>query len=353
MIRVTGTSLLAAGLLVACASAPPVVEEPIDALYAEHRHQGRYYNPWAPFTPSWMGLIKAYLRPNPYADAPELPVPRRALSLKQLTPPPAPQISWLGHATTLIQAGGSAIVTDPHLTERALIYRRQSAPALAAEQVATLPELKLALISHNHYDHLDADTVAALPADLNWLVPAGLGAWFRARGRHRVHALDWWQQVRVDGWLATCVPLQHWSSRIGMGRDTSLWCGWLLERDELRVLFVGDSGYFHGFAEIGRRFGPIDVAILPIGAYAPRDFLGYQHMDPAQAWQATQDLQARYLIPVHWGAFDFSQEPLAEPPQELMRQVRAAGGDPRRAVVLPVGGQWRLPADAKPSERPR
>ena len=130
MIRVTGTSLLAAGLLVACASAPPVVEEPIDALYAEHRHQGRYYNPWAPFTPSWMGLIKAYLRPNPYAGAPELPVPRRALSLKQLTPPPAPQISWLGHATTLIQAGGSAIVTDPHLTERALIYRRQSAPAL-------------------------------------------------------------------------------------------------------------------------------------------------------------------------------------------------------------------------------
>ena len=95
------------------------------------------------------------------------------------------------------------------------------------------------------------------------------------------------------------------------------------------------------------------MAILPIGAYAPRDFLGYQHMDPAQAWQATQDLQARYLIPVHWGAFDFSQEPLAEPPQELMRQVRAAGGDPRRAVVLPVGGQWRLPADAERSERPR
>lgn len=344
MRRLACVLLIAAGLISACASTPSVVDDPVAALYADHRHQGRYYNPWAPFTPSWLGLIKAYLRPNPYGDAADLPVPKRALALSHLTPPPSvPTITWLGHATTLVQVGGSAVITDPHLSDRALIYRRQTAPALAAEQLALLPDLKLALISHNHYDHLDADTVDALPAELNWLVPAGLGAWFRARGRPRVHALDWWQQVRVDGWLATCVPLQHWSSRIGMGRDTSLWCGWLLERDDLRVLFVGDSGYFAGFAEIGRRFGPIDVAILPIGAYAPRDFLGYQHMDPGQAWQATRDLQARHLIPVHWGAFDFSQEPLAEPPQELLRQIRAAGGDLQQAVVLPVGGQWQLP----------
>lgn len=349
MSRSTVLLLLGASLISACASAPPVVDDPIAALYAEHRHQGRYYNPWAPFTPSWLGLIKAYLQPNPYAGARELPVPQRALSVDQLTPPPrSPQISWLGHATTLIQAGGSAVITDPHLSDHALIYRRKTAPALSAEQLATLPDLKLAVISHNHYDHLDAETVEALPADLNWLVPAGLESWFAERGRERVHALDWWQQVRVDGWLATCVPLQHWSSRIGMGRDTSLWCGWLLERGALRVLFVGDSGYFHGFAEVGRRFGPIDVAVLPIGAYAPRDFLGYQHMDPAQAWQATLDLQARYLIPVHWGAFDFSQEPLAEPPQELRRQLHGAGGDPGRAVVLPVGGQWQLPEAGLP-----
>lgn len=342
----TGVLLL---VLCACASQPPSHEDPVAALSAEHHHEGRYFNPWAPFNPSLWGLLKAFFASNPYDGQPEPPVPQQTLRAEQLQGAlAAPQFTWLGHASTLIRMGGSAVITDPHLTDRALVYRRQTPPALTAQEVAGLPELELALISHNHYDHLDADTVTALPADLAWLVPAGLAPWFREQGRHNVHALDWWQQVQIGAWAATCVPLQHWSSRIGMGRDTTLWCGWLLEREDLRVLFVGDSGYFHGFAEIGHRYGPIDVAILPIGAYAPRDFLGYQHMDPAQAWQATQDLRARYLIPVHWGAFDFAQEPLGEPPLALLRHLHSTGGDPGRAVVLPIGGQWQLPA--RPTE---
>lgn len=338
--------ILAAGMawmLAGCASPLPIDPSLSEQqqLYAPHQHEGRYYNPWAPFEPSIWGLFKAFLSPNPYdrSSPPQVPIQALAPSAVQGRVDGL-QVSWLGHATSLIQQGDSRVLTDPHLSDSALFYDRDTPPALRAD---ALPPIDLALISHNHYDHLDEDTVRAMPAGQNWVVPLGVKRWFAERGREQVVELDWWQQAEVAGWQVTCVPLQHWSTRWGVGTDETLWCGWLLERGSRRLIFVGDSGYFHGFAEIGRRYGPIDVAILPIGAYSPRGYLGYQHMDPAQAWRATEDLQARYLIPVHWGAFDFSQEPLDEAPKELRRAMAAAGADPKRAVILPIGGQWQLP----------
>ena len=122
-----------------------------------------------------------------------------------------------------------------------------------------------------------------------------------------------------------------------------LWCSWLIDSGERRYFFGGDTGYFHGFREFGRRFGPIDVALLPIGAYAPRWFMRYQHMDPAEAYQAFLDLGAAHMIGIHWGTFDLTDEPLDLAPRELREVVEAAGGDPGRALTLAIGERWFVP----------
>ena len=329
-------------LLLACtppASVRPAADTSVATLYAEHYHDGVYFNPWAPFEVSWMNLLRAYLQPNPHDRSRPPQVAQQELNPELLAQPvTTPTLSWLGHATVAIQAGDDLLLTDPHLSDGVPLYARKTPPAVA---LAQLPDPRLAVISHNHYDHLDEDTVMGLSAGVHWLVPKGLAAWFEARGR-KVSELDWWQSVSDGPWTLTCVPMQHWSRRWGQAKNETLWCGWLIEGHGSRYFFAGDSGYFHGFAEIGRQLGPIDVALLPIGAYAPRWFLGYQHMAPEEALQAFVDLRARYLLPVHWGAFDFAQEPLDEPPRALMRAAEAAGLG-AAVKVFPVGGRFELP----------
>ena len=130
-----------------------------------------------------------------------------------------------------------------------------------------------------------------------------------------------------------------------MRRNATLWCSWLLDSGARRYYFAGDSGYFHGFAEFGRRFAPIDVAFLPIGAYEPRWFMRYQHVNPAEALAAAQALRARELVGMHWGTFVLTDEPLDEPPRALARAVAAGGGDASAVRLLAVGERFVLPAD--------
>ena len=126
-----------------------------------------------------------------------------------------------------------------------------------------------------------------------------------------------------------------------MRRNSALWCSWLLDSGKRRVYFAGDSGAFPGFAEIGRRLPGIDVALLPIGAYEPRWFMRYQHMDPAEAYRAFHDLGARWMLPMHWGTFDLTDEPADLAPEVLAQVVAAAGGDPR-VHTLAIGERWRM-----------
>jgi L-ascorbate metabolism protein UlaG (beta-lactamase superfamily) len=206
-----------------------------------------------------------------------------------------------------------------------------------------VPPHAFGLISHSHYDHLDAWSVERLPASMGWYVPMGLGDWFRARGRSDVTELDWWQSARRGRFTITCLPSQHWSRRIELGTNQTLWCAWLVDSGLRRYFFAGDTGYFHGFAEFGRRFAPIDVALLPIGAYEPRWFMRYQHMNPAEAYQAFLDLRAGHMIGVHWGTFDLTDEPADLAPRALAEAVRAANGDASRAMTLAIGERWHLP----------
>ncbi|HZF13884.1 MAG TPA: MBL fold metallo-hydrolase [Thermoanaerobaculia bacterium] len=314
-------------------------------LYAPHGEPGRFWNPWAPMTTGFSQLLRWKLRKNPYSPRrpPRVPVVANdgAYLASRAADAEPPSLTWVGQSTYVLQEGGEVFVTDPHWGARALLPRRQSPPGLP---LSAIPAHACALLSHNHYDHLDAWTVDRLPPEVRWFVPRGVGRWFRGRKPREVVELDWWESARHGRFTLTCLPAQHWSNRISVKRNATLWCSWLLDSGDRRTYFAGDSGYFHGFAEFGRRFGPIDAALLPIGAYEPRWFMRYQHMDPGEALRAFRDLGARHLFGMHWGTFDLTDEPIDLAPAVLAREVAAAGEDPSRVHALAVGERFPLAA---------
>jgi N-acyl-phosphatidylethanolamine-hydrolysing phospholipase D len=309
-----------------------------DLLYAPHGQPGHFFNPWAPFKNRLLQVLQWKLGKNPYDKSapPRVPVVANDGGyLKDREQPPS--VTWVGHSTFAVQDGGDVFLTDPHFGRRALVPARLTPTGIPLEAV---PPEAFAVLSHNHYDHMDAWTVRHLPDTLSWFVPLGLGAWFRKQGRQAVE-MDWWQSARHGRWTLTCLPAQHWSDRLGMGRNATLWCSWLLDSGERRYYFAGDSGYYHGFAEIGRRFPGIDVAFVPIGAYEPRWFMRAQHVDPAEGYQAFLDLGARTMIPMHWGCFDLTDEPVDLAPKVLAEVLEQKGADRERVRTLTVGERWR------------
>jgi N-acyl-phosphatidylethanolamine-hydrolysing phospholipase D len=315
-------------------------------LFAPHRARGRFFNPWMQPPTRHRDLLRWKLEHNPYDKRSPPRVPVVLNDGAYLADAGAPDsITWVGHSTFAVQDNGEVFLTDPHWGPRALLPRRLSPPGIP---LAAVPPGAFALLSHNHYDHLDAWTVARLPATVDWYAPLGLGRWLRqSAGRAALPAavveLDWWQSVRRGTWTLTCLPSQHWSNRLDARRNTTLWCSWLLDSGSRRYYFAGDTGYFPGFAEIGRRFAPIDVAFLPIGAYEPRWFMAYPHLDPGEAYHAFLDLGARWLVPMHWGTFDLTNEPVDLPPRALADAVASRRGDSDRVRLMAVGERWLLP----------
>ena len=252
-----------------------------------------------------------------------------------------PSITWVGHATLLVQMNGINILTDPQWSERASPVswagpRRLSPPGLAFEG---LPRIDVVLISHDHYDHLDLDTVKRLAAahDPLFLVPLGLKAWFAENGITRVEEMDWWQEREYRGLKYVCLPAQHFSQRTLTDANQRLWASWSVLSAQRRFYFSGDTGYFTFFKEIGQRLGPFDVAALAIGAYEPPEMMRFVHLTPEQAVQAFVDLNARALLGIHWGTFDLAEEPLDEPPQRMLAEVRRRKIDASRAWIFKIG----------------
>jgi N-acyl-phosphatidylethanolamine-hydrolysing phospholipase D len=339
--RLRLAALLAAAIaLRAAADGIPAADlDPVAALYAPHGDVGSgFFTPWSENPNSLWRVLRWQFSHNEYdrSRAPVVPtVPNDGSALA--TTAETPTFTWVGHATFAIHDGDDVILTDPHWGERALIPVRIVPPGIP---LTAVPPDAFAVISHSHYDHLDAYTVDALPVSVQWFVPLGLADWFRKRGRPNVTELDWWQSAQRGRWTITCLPSQHWSRRIELGTNRSLWCAWLIDSGARRYFFAGDTGYFQGFAEYGRRFGPIDVALLPIGAYAPRWFMRWQHMDPREAIQAFRDLRAQAMLGMHWGTFDLTDEPVDLPPRELAALVAEQGLDPQRVRALAVGEAW-------------
>lgn len=189
------------------------------------------------------------------------------------------QVTWLGHATVLVEMDGLVLLTDPMFSQRAspmafMGPKRYRGPPCTVQQ---LPQVDAVVISHSHYDHLDADSVTALNArfgsDLHWFVPLGLAGWMQKAGCINVVELDWWMGSRIPGrddFTVFCTPAQHWCKRSALDDNRALWGSWTVVGPHNRFFFAGDTGYCSSFEEIGRHFGPFDLAALPIGAYLPR-----------------------------------------------------------------------------------
>ena len=244
-------------------------------------------------------------------------------------------MTWIGHASFLLQLGGSSALIDPVLSPTlGGVIRRNVPPGL--DWNALPRKIDVVLVTHNHLDHMDAPTLKRLGPDPVYCVPQGLGNWFRRAGLGRVVEMQWWQRESIAGLDITFVPAQHWSRRGLTDINASWWGGFVIERGGIRVYHSGDTAWFEGFAEIGQRCGEIDAAMLPIGAYAPRWFMRHQHMNPDDAVKAFAALGARRFVAMHWGTFKLTDEDLREPPQllrEIWQQQRRAPSQPEIPAI--------------------
>nr|XP_020455327.1 N-acyl-phosphatidylethanolamine-hydrolyzing phospholipase D isoform X3 [Monopterus albus] len=292
-------------------------------------NHGRFINPWPTWQfPSYLLALRFLFWDKNHSNVPaskealdnELPVmePYFVQNADLSLPGPGMRVTWLGHATVLVEMDGLNLLTDPIFSQRASPFqlvgpKRYRGPPCTVEQ---LPRIDAIVISHSHYDHLDAGSVASLNArfggELRWFVPLGLMDWLVKMGCENVMELDWWEENCVPGHddvTFVCTPSQHWSQRTAMDSNK----------------------------EIGRRFGPFDLAAIPIGAYLPRDVMQGQHVDPEEAVQIHQDLQAKQSVAMHWGTFVLSNEYYLEPPIRLREALAQKGLKPESFFTLHHG----------------
>jgi N-acyl-phosphatidylethanolamine-hydrolysing phospholipase D len=234
-----------------------------------------------------------------------------------------PSAVWIGHSTYLIEVGGLTILTDPVWDEYCSpvpipALRRLNQPPI---QLADLPPIDIVLISHNHYDHLDAKTVTWLNKfhpQIQWIVPSRLAPWFFRKNIYNVKELAWWKSFTMQNAKVTAVPAQHFSGRSLLDTNKTHWCGYVLETGGKRIYFVGDTGYNNkDFKEIGRRFSHMDLSLIPIGTYSPQKFMQPVHINPQEAVQIHEDVKSTLSLGMHWNTFCLSDEPKDRPPFDL------------------------------------
>ena len=360
--RIAGIAALAMAAGLAAVSGCSTVNPYYDASKPHHRPEG------------FQNIDPAAWMPRPFGDFMRwrgerltLDIPAPKLDLAALVPDLGFirgrsnhfSVTWIGHATALVQIGHVNVLTDPHFSERAspaqwIGPKRWQPPAVRIEE---LPRIDVVLISHNHYDHLDEDSVRALNAQAGgpplFIVPLGIERWLASIGISNARALDWWDSVKVKDLAVHLTPVQHWSRRTFADTNTTLWGGFVVEGESRgkrrRVFFTGDTGYskLH-FTEIGKRFGSVDLALIPIGAYEPRWFMSAQHVNPEEAVQIHRDLDARLSIGIHWGTFQLTDEPLDQPVADLSAARSKLGVDPRAFITLRHGQTLRLDPFDKP-----
>ena len=248
-------------------------------------------------------------------------------------------VVWLGHASLWIGIGGVSVAIDPVLGNIPM-FRRHTPLPFPKEVL----KADLILITHAHYDHFDAPSLIELlrlNPDVTVVAPQGFWRYLkRLVPRERCFELEWWESVMVCGLFITLTPAKHWSRRTPFDTNRALWGGYVIQNHEHCVFHAGDTAYDAHFAEIAEHFA-IDEAFLPIGAYRPEEVMKENHLDPAEAVQAFRDLGAKRLIPIHYGTFRLSDEPLDEPPQILSRIVESAV-EPIDVQMLRIGEIYRF-----------
>ena len=251
-------------------------------------------------------------------------------------------LTWIGHASFLMQFNDLNVLVDPNFANWLFLLKRIKRAGMKIED---LPPIDLVLLTHAHYDHFHRPTLRKLPSPGIAVMPWGMGELARDLGFGRIIELQWWESFTHKDWKVTLTPSKHWGARTitDMHRGYG---GFILEHQGRRIYHVGDSAYFHGFKEIGRKCPP-EIALLPIGAYYPDSFR-HVHMGPDQAVKAFKDLKAQWLIPMHYGAFKLSFEALDEPPRWLKELCDSNNLNQNLKILeegLPV--VFEKPADAK------
>ena len=250
------------------------------------------------------------------------------------------KIRFVGHATVFIETGGVSFVTDPMLSKRALALKRFREPGASVEDLAGAGAI---LISHAHFDHLDLPTLARLPKHIPVITPRRVGGLVRKLGFSSVIELNDWETHQGEGFFVTAVPARHFGERIYVD-PFRRYQGYVFGKTGGPAhYFAGDTGYFPGFSEIGRRF-EICCALLPIGAYRPAFIMRRVHLNPFTAVRAFKDLSARYMIPIHFGSFKLSLEPVDEPPRLLSGIVEEDESLKGRVFILQNGEKKTLPS---------
>jgi len=317
---------------VQCASQPPLPEfsesewyEKVQSadsstLYASHQNpDGSFFNPWLERQRmngkrSWFSRKreKDFEEPSAtqYGNVPN--------DYSYLLDKNFDSITFAGHASMIIKMNQQTIFTDPFFSNAALVIRKKVKIKFDYSKV---PENTIVLISHNHYDHLDKSSVKKLAKKgAIFIVPLGLKNLLTKYGAKEVHELDWWKSVTINSIEYTLVPAQHWSRRIGQEGGATLWGGYVIKGSKT-IYFSGDSGYFIGFNEFGKRWN-IDYAIIGAGAYEPRWFMHYSHLNMQEFFMAAKDTNAKYAIPIHFGIISLSDEPLLYPLLEVDNAIR-------------------------------
>ena len=296
-------------------------------------------------------------RPPAVPDGHVLP---REVATSMLAAAGPESLTWLGHACFLIRTSGFTILTDPFLSDYAsplagLGPKRYVPPGLPIE---ALPPVDAIVISHNHYDHLDARSVERFSLKVRGdrsggapaaVVPTGLGAFFQTRRYPDIRELAWGTGTFLrrsssspsssssSSVSLSCLPAIHFSGRTPFDRNATLWCSWKIQSPSLSLYFAGDTGHGPVFADLGRQHGPFDVALLPIGAYEPASIMRPVHLGPEEAVAAGRDLRASTLVAMHWGTIVLTDEPAFEPPVRFRAAARAAGYTDDRAWVMRIG----------------
>ncbi len=255
------------------------------------------------------------------------------------------KLIWLGHATCLVQFDGITVLTDPALSKRCSPIQLIGFPKRFRKipcPINKLPSINIVLVSHNHYDHLDYNTVKILDRSqgsrIHWFVGLGLKKWFTDIGCENVHEMDWWEEHSFsEDVKVVFTPTQRWSKRTAFDTNKTLWGSWIVKGPRHSFIHLGDTGYCQTFKTIGEEYGPFDLAAIPIGAYHPRSFLEPQHVDPTQAVMIHKDIKAKRSLGIHWGTFTLGKEPILEPPRLLNEALLKEGIHPHEFKTCSIG----------------
>jgi N-acyl-phosphatidylethanolamine-hydrolysing phospholipase D len=310
---------------------------------SHHRNPG-FVNPWRSenHPGGIFQLLKWKFSTNPYAEE-KKNGPRFSITptnVKEIQND-RDSITYLGHATLWIRLLGQNIITDPVFGDIVFLIKRHAPFPIP---VTELPGFQVVLISHSHYDHLNRDSIRRLGTAPLYLTPLGYRDWFECViPGARVVELDWFETYTVQGVTYRLLPTQHWSKRGPFDTNKRLWGSWLIEGGGRKVFFAGDSGYFPGYREFGRKFGPLDAALMPVGLYEPRWFMQTYHMDPREAVKATLEMRARVIIPQQWGVFDLTDEPMDLPTRDYRKAAQAVGMSEQEAPLIQHGATWYFP----------